>query len=433
MSARLETVSGIGDAARLAPGRYYVLVVLMLAQVCAYLDRSVLGVVLPQIKQEFHFGDASLGLLSGLAFAVFYVVFGLPISVLADRGNRRGLIAVSVALWSVMTAFCGLARTFTQLALARVGVGIGEAGLTPPAHSIISDLFPPERRATALSIFSVGIYVGSLIGLAYGGYLAQRFGWRDTFFFMAAPGVVVSIVIALTVREPERGARDRRSAEDPGYRNFPEVLRYLWATPVLRYTLIGITLCSLFNQTLGAWAPSFLVRVRGITIGQAGLILGLTGGVGGVVGSISGARLSEHLGQKDARWRLWVATAAYLVLPISALTFLYTRSLPIIIVTNLIGSTLGAMHVAPTTAALQNLTPMRMRGRAVAVLLLLTALVGGGLGPLLIGAVSDLLAPTFGADSLKLAMTAPVAFALLAAGSYFIAGRKLGAASPRTP
>jgi MFS family permease len=408
--------------------RCYVLFILMIAYACAYLDRSVIGIVLPQLKHEFNFGDAGLGFLSGLAFAAFYVFFGLPAAALADRGNRRNLIVVAIAAWSVMTGLCGLAGNFLQLALARVGVGAGEGGLSPPAQSIISDLFPHQRRATALSVYSVGIYVGILIGLALGGYITEHFGWRQTFFIMAIPGIVVSIVFALTVREPQRGEGEIHTDEGQGHRSFLEVLRFLWVTPALRYTLIGITLCSMFTQTQGAWLPSFLVRSHHMTIGQAGLMLGVTTATGGGLGIVIGGILSDRLGARDPRWRIWVVSAAFMVLPLSALAFLYSGDANVIAAMAFANSFLAAVHLAPTSAVTQNLTPSRMRARAVAVTLFLTSLVGGGFGPLLIGALSDYLQRYAGPDALRFALTSLSAFALAAAASYFVAGFRMPAA-----
>jgi MFS family permease len=406
-------------------GRYYALVLLGLAYACAYLDRSVIGVVLPQLKHEFHFGDVGLGFLSGMAFVAFYVCFGLPVAVLADRSNRRNIIAVAIALWSIMTALCGLSGNFLQLALARVGVGVGEAGLSPPAQSMISDLFPHQRRATALSIYSIGIYLGVVVGLAYGGYLAEHLGWRRTFFVMAIPGVVVSIIFALTVREPKRGASEAQAEEEHDYRNMLQVLRFLWTTPSLRYTLLGITLCSLFTQGQAAWLPSFLVRSHGMTIAQAGLTLGLATGIGGTAGTLLGGQFSDRLGARDSRWRVWVITVAFIILPISALTFLYSGSTAVVGAMALTNSLLAAVHLAPTSAVTQNLTPLRMRARTAAITLFLTSLVGGGIGPLVVGALSDYLHRFAGANSLRYALTTMVVFALGSAAAYFVAGRKM--------
>ena len=218
--------------------RVYILVILMLAYTCAYLDRSVISVVLPQLKNEFHFGDTGLGFLLGLPFVAFYVLFGVPVAMLADRSNRRNLIAASTAVWSVMTALCGEARSFTQLALAGVGVGVGvgEAGLSPPAQSIISDLFPERQRATALAAYSFGVYLGILVGLAGGGYLAQTFGWRRPFFVVALPGLFVSALFLLSVREPARGLGGARIAAAPVDHSFFDVVRFLWRQPALRYS-----------------------------------------------------------------------------------------------------------------------------------------------------------------------------------------------------
>ena len=413
--------------------RSYVVFILAAAYACSYLDRSVIGIVLPQLKKEFHFGDTGLGFLSGLAFATFYVVFGLPVAVVADRGNRRNLIAVAIAMWSAMTALCGLAGNFVQLAAARFGVGIGEAGLSPPAHSIISDLFPRKQRGTALALYSVGIHVGVLIGLALGGFLAERFGWRRTFFVLATPGLVVSALFALTVREPVRGASEVHPAEDHEHPSFLEVLRFLWVTPALRYALLGITFCSLFTQSQGPWLPSFLLRSHGMRLSHAGFLLGLASGGGGAIGTLLGGYLSDRLGARDPRWRIWIVTAAFALLPVAALVFLYAGSIPVVAAAALAVSILAGVHLAPTSAITQNLVPFRMRARAVAVTLFLITMVGGGLGPLLVGALSDALHPAFGADSLRYALTTLVLFVLASGASYFVSGLKMSASRAGGP
>lgn len=407
--------------------RYYTLAILVLAYACAYLDRSVIGVVLPQLKLEFHLRDSGLGFLSGFAFAIFFVVFGLPMAMWADRGTRRKVIAISIALWSAMTALCGLAGNFVTLAMARFGVGIGEAGLSPPAHSLLSDLFPPKERATALSIYMVGIYLGIFIGLAYGGYLAQHYGWRTTFLVFSLPGLVVAALVMLFVPEPPRGHSDGPGFDDR-YRNFGEVLQYLWNTKGLRYTLLSITLCSLVTQAQGAWLPSILMRSHGMTLAQAGLLLGVAGGIGGAIGTLLGGRLSDYFAQRDTRWRLWIVTVAFFILPFSMLTFLYAQSRVLVAGAVVMSAMLAAIHLGPTGAVTQNLTPLRMRARAVAVTLFLITMVGGGAGPLMVGMLSDYFRPEFGANSLRAALTTLVVFAVATAAMYFVAGCHL----PRT-
>lgn len=405
---------------------YYILIVLMLGNACAFLDRSVISVLLPQLKHQLHLGDMSLGLLSGFAFTACYVLFGLPLSALAERISRRNIVGVAIALWSVMTALCGRVATFSQLVLLRVGVGIGEAGMTPSAHSLISDLFPPERRGTAVSIYTIGIHLGVFAGLALGGYLAEHFGWRATFFIISLPGIAVALLIFLTIAEPARGQRETVAFAGAQYQSFLKVVQLLWRDRSLRYTMVGTTFCSFVTFGLGAWLPSFLVRSHGMTVGRAGLILGIASGLGGLIGTLAGGILSDRFGDRNPHWRLWIVAVALTIFPAAMLVLLYTSSIAVIGVAAMGGVLFTAVHKAPTSAVTLNLTPPRMRARATALTLLLTNLLGGGLGPLIVGGLSDVLRPALGKDSLRYALVAITFFAFAGAFSYFVAGRHLG-------
>jgi MFS family permease len=407
---------------------YYILGVLMLGNACAFLDRSVISVLMPQLKHQLHLGDMSLGFLSGFAFTICYVLIGLPLAALGERRSRRNIVAAAIALWSVMTALCGRVANFSQLVLLRVGVGIGEAGLTPSAHSLISDLFPAQRRGTAISIFTVGIHLGVFAGLALGGYLAEHFGWRETFFIISIPGIAIALLILLTIAEPLRGQHEGTASTDLQYHSLFNVVKLLWMDRGLRYTMLGTTFCSFVTFGQGAWLPSFLVRSHGMTIGHAGLLLGVAGGLGGLVGTLIGGTLSDRFGERNPRWRLWVVAVALAIFPISALIFLYTPSIGFMWATAMTGVMFTAVHKAPTSAVTLNLTPPRMRARATAINLFLTNLLGGGLGPLVVGGLSDALKPTYGNDSLRYGLVAVSLFSLGAALSYFVAGNALGAA-----
>lgn len=407
---------------------YYILGVLMLGNACAFLDRSVISVLMPQLKHQLHLGDMSLGFLSGFAFTICYVLIGLPLAALGERTSRRNIVAAAIALWSVMTALCGRVANFSQLVLLRVGVGIGEAGLTPSAHSLISDLFPPQRRGTAISIFTVGIHLGVFAGLALGGYLAEHFGWRETFFIISIPGIVIALLIFLTVAEPLRGQHEGVASTDLQYHSLFKVVKLLWTDRGLRYTMLGTTFCSFVTFGQGAWLPSFLVRSHGMTIGHAGLLLGVAGGLGGLIGTLIGGTLSDRFGERNPRWRLWVVTVALAIFPISALVFLYTPSIGFMWATAMTGVMLTAVHKAPTSAVTLNRTPPRMRARATAINLFLTNLLGGGLGPLVVGGLSDALRPAYGNDSLRYGLVTVSLFSLGAAVSYFVAGNALGTA-----
>jgi MFS family permease len=405
---------------------YAVLAILTIAYAFAYIDRSIIGVLIPSIKQEFHLSDTSLGLLSGLAFGLFFIVLGVPIAIWADRGNRRNIIALSIALWSIMTAIGGAAGSFVQLVLARIGVGIGEAGLTPPAHALIADLFPKPRRAFALSIYSSGIYVGVLVGLALGGYLAQVLGWREALIVVGTPGLVVAALLILIVREPLRGQSDDAADAIEPHESTARVLRFLWTTKTTRYTFVGISLCSLVTQTQMAWLPSFLVRSHGMSLVHVGALLGLASGIGGFAGTVLGGWLSDTFGARDARWRLWVVAIALSIAPIFILVFLLVSDIRLVAGAAILSATITAIHLAPTAATIQNLVPPRMRARASAAVIFVLNLLGLGVGPLLVGWLSQRLQPLLGQESLRYALTPVVVFALLSAASYFVAGVNYG-------
>lgn len=418
--------SGGMQASTNPAARYYFLALLTIAYAFAHIDRSIVSVLLPSIKHEFGVSDTALAFLSGLAFVIFFILLGIPVAVWADRGRRRNIIALSIALWSVMTALCGVAASFGQLVAARIGVGVGEAGLTPATHSILSDLFPPRERAFAMGIYSSGVYIGLLLGLSVGGYLAQHLGWRETFMIAGLPGLVVAVLLRFTIGEPKRGHHEDAASAIQSYPKFGEVLRYLWQTRAVRFTFLGIALCAMSTQTLAVWLPSFLTRSHHLSITKAGLMVGLAAGIGGAIGTIGGGRLSDFLGARDERWRLWIVTVAMLLAPICSLSVLFVRNIAILLAMMTLAAMLSSVHLAPTSAVIQNLTPLRMRARAAALALFMINLLGLGAGPLIVGRLSDHLRPIFGDDSLRYALTPVILFAVISAAVYFVAGKRLG-------
>lgn len=405
--------------------RAYTLAVLTLAYAFAYIDRSIIGVLLPSIKQQFHASDRALAFLSGLAFSIFFIVLGIPVAAWADRGNRRNIVALAVTAWSAMTAACGMAGSFLILVAARIGVGAGEAGLTPTAHSLIADLFPPKARAFALSVYSSGVYVGVLVGMGLGGILAQHLGWQHTFMAVGLPGLLIALLILLTFREPPRGHSEPEIADTASAGNVLQVLAHLWRTRPARYAYIGITLCAMVTQTQSVWLPSFLTRTHHLPIGKVGVLLGLAAGIGGALGTLTGGRLSDALAARDPRWRLWIVTIAMAIAPLFIVSVLFVKSIAVVTAMVALGALVTAVHLAPTSATIQNLTPLRMRARAASVVIFLLNLLGLGIGPLIVGALSDWLRPTFGDDSLRYALLPVVLFSLLSAAAYFAGGRAL--------
>src|SRR5580692_6448442 len=279
--------------------RNYVLFMLTIVYVFNFIDRQVLVILQESIKKDLHLSDAQLGFLSGFTFAIFYAVLGVPIARLADRTNRRNTITLSLGLWSIMTAVSGTARNFIQLAAARIGVGVGEAGGSPPAHAMISDYFPPRQRSTALSIYSTGIYFGTLIGFIMGGYLNQRLGWRTAFFAVGTPGIVFSLLFYTTVKEPRRGSTDAGSLPPTETYTFRAVLKLLYSKKTFIFLTMATSLLVFCIYGLLNWAPSFLARIHGMTPAARGAALGLALGIGGAIGSFTGGALTDRFGKRD--------------------------------------------------------------------------------------------------------------------------------------
>jgi predicted MFS family arabinose efflux permease len=291
----------------------YVLFMLTLVYVFNFVDRQLLVILQESIKKELKLSDTQLGLLSGFTFAIFYVTLGIPIARFADKRNRRNIVAGSLGLWSVMTAFSGLSRNFIQLLLARIGVGVGEAGGSPPAHAMISDYFPPEKRSTALSIYSTGIYIGVLIGFLMGGYLNQHLGWRTAFFVLGAPGIIFSLLFYVTVKEPKKGATDLMAATRGETHSLSAVLNILFSNKVFVYLAAATGLHVFCIYGLLNWAPSFLSRLHGMKSADIGVSLGLIFGFGGGIGTWAGGLLTDRLGKKDKRWYLKIPAYAILL------------------------------------------------------------------------------------------------------------------------
>ena len=284
--------------------RWFVLVMLTLVYTFNFIDRQILVILQEPIKAELSLSDAQLGLLTGFSFAVVYVCAGIPIAYLADRSNRRNIVAVSLAVWSSMTALSGMVSSYSQLVLARLGVGIGEAGGSPPAHSMLSDYFPPEQRGTALSFYSTGIYIGILLGFAGGGWVAESFGWRQAFFVIGMPGVVFAVLLAALVREPRRGRWEGGFIAPKA--SFSDTFSLLKERPAFWWIAFGCAFKSFVSYGNGNFFPSFLIRNHGMTIGDVGLYLGLISGLAGALGTFMGGFLGDRLGIVDKRWYVWV-------------------------------------------------------------------------------------------------------------------------------
>jgi predicted MFS family arabinose efflux permease len=292
--------------------RRYALGVLVVVYTFNFIDRQILAILLPAIKAEFMVDDWVLGFLAGPAFALFYATLGVPIALLADRFNRRNLIAISVAVWSVMTALSGLAGSIVQLALARIGVGVGEAGCSPSAHSMISDYYPPEQRSTAIGIYTVGISIGIMIAYLAGGWVVQNIGWREAFFIVGIPGLLLALLVRFTVKEPSRGMSENRT--DTGHRaGMLDVARFLLRRRSFIHLALGSALASFGGYASISFFPSFLVRSHGMSFSQIGVYLGLLYGIGGALGFAGGGYIADKLGRDNKKWSLWGVAISTLI------------------------------------------------------------------------------------------------------------------------
>ncbi len=384
------------------PYSRYVMGVLFLVYVVSYIDRQLMAVLLDPIKHELGASDAQMGLLTGIAFAIFYSVFGLPIARLADRSSRRTVIAASVAAWSLMTALTGWTRSYTQILLARIGVGVGEAGGGAPSHALLSDYFPPDQRGRALALLSGGGAVGIMLGLWLGGVLGDLFGWRMAFWLLGFPGLAVALLVRLTVREPPRGRFDGGGAResDP----LGVTLRYLWQRRAFVYMTLAATLHVFAGFGASNWHPSFLRRVHGLTGSEVGFWLGPVTQVAAFVGGVSSGWISDRLGRRDLRWYMWVPLLGSLVTLPFSYGFLLADSFPLAIACMVPAAFLGNSYAGVTFAMAQGIARPAMRATAAAVVLFVMNVGGLGMGPTIFGAMSTWLEPRFGQESIRVAL-----------------------------
>lgn len=414
--------------------RYFVLGLLTLVYVFNFVDRQIVNILGQLIIEDLQLSDAQFGMLSGIAFAAIYATFGIPIARWADTGSRRNVITVSLAVWSAMTAICGSVQNFWQMFLARAGVGIGEAGCSPAAHSMVSDIFPPNKRSTALSIYSLGVYGGLLVGYMAGGYLATLYNWRLVFVIVGVPGIILAIIFRLVVKEPPRGmAESKKSADTP---SFKAVLQLLWSRPSFKHIALGCAMHAFVNYGLSNFMPLFLGRVHLLPIAEIGTWLGLSIGFGGLIGVFCGGYFSDKLANRtgDMRWHIRVPMYSTLIaMPFYWLTFLYLDTGVGAALFYFIPSIFGSMYLGPCISMTHGLVGLRMRAVASAILFFILNLIGLGIGPWLTGMVSDLLRPEYGDESIRYALALMVLVNFWCVFHYHRATRTLKADLAKAP
>lgn len=400
----MTDLSGTAPAAFGRTYRNYALALLTLVYVFNFIDRQIVVILQESIRLELGLMDWQLGLLSGFAFAIFYCTLGIPIARAADRGNRSTIIALAVAVWSVMTALCGLVQAFWQLLLARIGVGVGEAGCSPPAHSIISDLYPPNQRSTALSIYNMGIYVGVFFGYLAGGWLDQVLGWRIAFLAVGLPGILVAVLVKLTLREPPRGMSEQLTQVADAV-PLGVVFAELWNRRSFRHLSLAAGLHAFVGYGAGNWMPPFLARSHGMESGEISSWLAPIAAVCGAGGAFLGGWLTDRYGVRDARWYIWIPAGA-IVLSLPPQLFVYSYPDPVVaLLVYTVPVVLGAMYLGPMLAMVHGMVQPRMRAFASSILFFVLNLIGLGLGPLVTGIISDTLAVTMGlAEGLRWAL-----------------------------
>ena len=404
--------------------RAYTLFILVVVYTFNFIDRQIVGILAVPIKADLNLTDTELGLMGGLAFALFYTGLGIPVAMLADRFSRTWIMTGALTIWSAMTAVCGLAGNFWQLFMARLGVGVGEAGGVAPAYSLIADYFPPSQRARALSIYSFGIPIGSAIGIVFGGIIASMINWRWAFFIVGLAGIVIAPVFRLTIKEPPRGQYDRTRIKraPPG---LIEILKVLSGKPSFWFLSLGASFSSMMGYGVFFWLPSFLVRSFNVSLLNASLLFGAVLLVGGLAGIWSGGWLGDRFGHVDKAQFARIPAFAFLAtIPFYVLAIL-SPNLAVTFIVLLAPTALGLVWLGPVISTIQQLVRPDMRAAASAVFLFINNLIGIGLGTYAIGAVSDLLQGRYGDDSLRYSILAGTSFYVIAAILFFIAARTL--------
>lgn len=392
---------------------------LLVAYIFNFLDRQILGILAEPIKADLHLTDTEFGAVGGLAFALLYSVLGLPLAYLADRTSRSGVIAASVAVWSAFTALCGTATGYFQLFLYRLGVGIGEAGGVAPSYALIADYFPAERRARALAIYSLGIPIGLAGGSLIGAYLAHWVGWRSAFLVMGVAGLILAPILRYYVRDLPKAKPSATAAP------IAEVFPLLARKPSFWLLAFASSSSSLIGYALALWTPAVIMRSFGLDLVSTGQFLSSLLLIGGTAGVFAGGWLADKLGTSNKAWYARLPAIAWVFSTLCWAAGLMAPNLWVAWPLLLLGNAVNILWLGPVITAVQHLAPARMRSTASGSFLLINNLIGLGVGPLLIGRVSDSLKSTYGTDALRVAAVGGTIFYLIAAILMFFAAKRL--------
>jgi len=410
------TATTTGEPASRSGYRYVVAWMLVVVYTLNFLDRQIVAILGKYISADLHLTKTQFGLMGGTAFAAFYTVCGIPVAYLADRWNRIWIMSGACAIWSLFTAGCGATSNFIQIGLCRMGVGIGEAGGSPPSYSLISDYFPPGERGTGLAIYSLGVPLGSMLGALIGGRIAEAYSWRMAFYVVGLPGILVALLMLLVIREPRRGGLDALSVGAAAHEPAPPLMTSIssfFADRTLLLTAISCALSAFVGYAGLIWNPQFLELVKGMSgkdvANQYSLVLGATG----VIGTFGAGWLADKLAQRDRRWFAWLPAIAFLLSIPFWLGMLWAPSAQIALLFIAGPALLNNVYLAPSLAVVQNAVSPSRRTMAGAILLFVLNLVGLGVGPVYVGRIADAMEPVHGHNALAYGFAALIPLAAL--------------------
>jgi predicted MFS family arabinose efflux permease len=407
----------------LAVRRNVALGMLFLVGTINFVDRQLLAMLIEPIRADIALSDTQFGLLTGLAFALFYAGMGVPVAILADRWNRIKLVGIACIVWSGFTAACGLVSSFWQLALMRFGVGAGEAGGTAPSVSVLADYYPPERRPIAMALFTCNGPFGVFVGAAFGAWAASTIGWRNAFLLIGAVGILLGPLLIWLVREPARGQMDKGASDEAV--PFSRALALFGERRSLMLILPATAFAAFTSYGMLNWIPAYLMRVQGMPLAAMGTWFAPVAGVTFAAGTLGGGWLVARLSRKSPRAYGWVPAIATAILIPSLIAALMVDGWPVVLALMVVPLTACTFYIAPSLALVQNLTPPRARATATSILMLMFNIIGLGFGPLFVGFVSDMMKPEYGVDSLRWSLMALMPFALAACAVQFAMTRHL--------
>lgn len=424
-SGKVSNASGYAapTASLPLPGHRTTLTLLMLAYTLSMCDRMILSILFPDIKAEFGLTDTQLGFLGGISFALFYATMGLPIAKLSDQYSRKRIIIASLIIFSIMTALGGMATGFISLLVFRIGVGIGEAGVNPASHSIIADYFPPQRRAFAMAILMLGGSFGMMFGFVGGGFIAEAYNWRIALVSVGVPGLLLAVVMARSLREPGRGTYEIETPPPPP--PIRTTAATMWANPAMRHLIAGGIAVGLMGYGFTQWLPTFFMRTHDLSQSQTGMLMAGVFGISGAIGALAAGKWFDRLSTRGFQHGMrMLAIVPFFTGPFFIMGLL-ADDLTTAILLFIIPGFAGNYAIGPTIAMVQTLSPVHMRAVSSAIKMLCLNLIGMGLGPLLVGVLSDLLTPEHGEDALSVALAFFTLVGLWGTVHFWLCGRAL--------